>query len=204
MATPSLAAPAFAALTMVVTLGQRGEPARSADVITFRDISAEAGLAFTHVNGASPQKHFVEIMGSGGLFFDFDNDGWIDVFLVDGGSETDPMVARTARHRLFRNRQNGTFEDVTARSGIRHRAYGMGACAGDFDNDGLTDLYITNFGPNALYRNAGSGAFVDVTAKAGVGSPLWSTSCAFVDIDRDDRLDLFVTNYVDLGKDRDR
>src|SRR5688572_2154925 len=190
MATPSLAAPAFAALTMVVTLGQRGEPARSADVITFRDISAEAGLAFTHVNGASPQKHFVEIMGSGGLFFDFDNDGWIDVFLVDGGSETDPMVARTARHRLFRNRQNGTFEDVTARSGIRHREYGMGACAGDFDNDGAVDLYVTNYGPNVLYRNLGGGRFSEVPKAGGTGAPLWSTSCAFTDVDKDSSLDL--------------
>jgi len=198
----SLAAMVLAALTTAaVAAPQRGKPAGE---ILFRDVSHEAGLAFTHVNGASPQKHFVEIMGSGGLFFDSDNDGWIDVLLVDGGSEADSTVDRSARHRLFRNRQNGTFEDVTPRSGIRHREYGMGACAGDFDNDGLTDLYFTNVGPNSLYRNTGGGAFVDVTAKAGVGSPLWSTSCAFVDVDRDGRLDLFVTNYVDMGDDRDR
>jgi hypothetical protein len=199
----ALAAIGFVVLTMTAANAQRGD-AGSTDGVVFRNISREAGLAFTHVNGASPQKHFVEIMGSGGLFFDFDNDGWIDVFLVDGGSEADPNVDRTAQHRLFRNRQNGTFEDVTGRSGIRHREYGMGACAGDFDNDGLTDLYITSFGPNALYRNAGNGAFVDVTTTAGVGSPLWSTSCAFVDVDRDGRLDLFVTNYVDMGMESDR
>jgi hypothetical protein len=180
------------------------QPGRGVADVIYRDISGEARLVFTHVNGASPDKHFVEIMGSGGVFFDFDDDGWIDVFLVDGGSEADPTVALTARHRLFRNRHNGTFEDVTARSGIRHRAYGMGACAGDYDNDGLVDLYITNVGPNQLYRNTGSGVFTDVTVKAGVGSAHWSMSCAFADFDRDGRLDLFVTNYVDMGKERNR
>jgi hypothetical protein len=172
--------------------------------VAFREASREAGLVFTHINGASPEKHFVEIMGSGALFFDFDSDGWLDIFLVDGGSEADPKVARTARHRLYRNRQNGTFEDVTARSGIQNRSYGMGACAGDYDNDGLVDLYITNAGPNQLYRNTGNGVFTDVTLKAGVGSALWSMSCAFADFDRDGRLDLFVTNYVDMGKERNR
>jgi hypothetical protein len=131
-----------------------------------------------------------------GLFFDYDNDGWIDIFLVDGGSVADPAVARQARHRLFRNRGNGTFEDATERSGIRHRDYGMGACAGDYDNDGRIDLYVTNIGPNVLYRNAGNGEFTDVTRAARVGTPLWSTGCAFADLDRDGDLDLFVTNYV--------
>jgi hypothetical protein len=167
----------------------------------FRDVSATAGVSFIHVNGASPAKHFPEIMGSGGLFFDVDDDGWIDIFLVDGGSEASPVVARTARHRLFRNRQNGTFEDITTRSGIRHSNYGMGTCAGDYDNDGRVDLYITNVGANVLYRNTGGGTFADVTAAAGVGSTQWSTSCGFLDFDRDGDLDLFVTNYVTMGKD---
>jgi len=172
------------------------QPPDGSERVLFRDVSQASGLVFTHVNGASPEKHFAETMGSGGLFFDFDHDGWIDVFLVDGGSKADPRVSGTARHRLFHNRGDGSFEDMTAASGIEHLEYGMGVCAGDYDNDGLTDLYITNDGPNVLYRNAGNGAFTDVTATAGVGSPLWSTSCAFVDVDRDGRLDLFVTNYV--------
>lgn len=172
--------------------------------VTFRDIGRDAGITFRHVNGASPAKHFEETMGSGGLFFDADDDGWIDIFLVDGGSIADPAVARTARHRLYRNQRNGTFADITAASGIGHARYGMGACAGDYDNDGRVDLYITNAGPNLLYRNLGGGSFADVTQKAGVGSALWSTSCAFADIDRDGDLDLFVTNYVELGKDRNR
>ena len=162
----------------------------------FRDIAAAAGVGVTHVNGASPDKYFAEIMGSGGLFFDFDDDGWIDIFLVDGGSIADPQVAATARHRLFRNRRNGTFEDVSAQSGIRHREYGMGACAGDYDNDGAVDLYVTNYGPNALYRNVGQGRFTEVPRAGGAGTALWSTSCAFTDVDRDGLLDLFVTNYV--------
>ena len=132
----------------------------------FVDITRQAGITFRHTNGASADKHLVETMGSGGLFFDYDNDGWIDIFLVDGGSLADAAVARRARHRLYRNRGNGTFEDVTERSGIQHREYGMGACAGDYDNDGRPDLYITNFGPNALYRNRGDGTFTDVTATA--------------------------------------
>jgi hypothetical protein len=191
--------PRLAGLPPIIALAlssAAGQPAEAPRPVHFQDAAAAWGLAFTHINGASPDKHFVEIMGSGGLFFDFDNDGWLDVFLVDGGSRADPAVARQARHRLFRNRGGHAFDDVTGRSGIRHRAYGMGACAGDYDNDGLTDLYVTNDGPNVLYRNVGHGAFTDVTAEAGVGSPLWSTSCAFADVDRDGRLDLFVTSYV--------
>ncbi len=163
----------------------------------FVDVSRTSGLVFQHTNGASADKHLVETMGSGGVFFDADNDGWIDIFLVDGGSLADAARARRARHRLYRNRGNGTFEDVTPRSGITTRDYGMGACAGDYDNDGWVDLYVTDYGPNVLYRNRGDGSFADVTSAAGVGSRLWSASCAFTDIDRDGDLDLFVTNYVD-------
>jgi enediyne biosynthesis protein E4 len=168
----------------------------TSDAVVFRDIAAAAGLGITHVNGASPDKYFAEIMGSGGLFFDFDDDGWIDIFLVDGGSIADPRVAASAKHRLYRNRGSGTFEDVTAQSGIRHREYGMGACAGDYDNDGAIDLYVTNYGPNVLYHNAGHGRFTEVPGAGGAGTPLWSTSCAFTDVDKDGYLDLFVTNYV--------
>jgi len=162
----------------------------------FVDIARQAGVAFHHTNGATAEKHVVETMGSGGVFFDYDGDGWIDIFLVDGGSIADAAVARRARHRLYRNRGNGTFEDVTDRSGIQHREYGMGACAGDYDGDGRPDLYITNYGPNTLYRNRGDGTFEDVTATARVGDPRWSTGCAFADLDRDGDLDLWVVNYV--------
>ena len=168
--------------------------------VRFTEVTRESGIAFRHVNGATPEKHLVETMGSGGLFFDYDNDGWIDVFLVDGGSLTDARIASQAKHRLYHNRGNGTFEDVTARSQIQHRDYGMGACAGDYDNDGWIDLYVTNFGPNVLYRNRGDGSFTDVTKAAHVGDPRWSASCAFADLDRDGDLDLFVVNYVDADR----
>ena len=195
------AAACVAAAVLAVGLGaappQQARPAAPAPP-TFRDVAGQAGLDFTNINGASDEKFFPEIIGSGGLFLDFDNDGWIDVFLVDGGSYADPAVAKRARHRLFRNRHNGTFEDVTAASNIGHRGFGMGACAGDIDNDGLIDLYITNVGPNALYRNTGNGKFEEVPKAGGADSSLWSTSCAFVDFDRDGDLDLFVTNYVDI------
>ena len=188
---------AGAAALVLVAAGQASPPA-------FTNVAVTAGITFTHVNGASPERHLPEIMGSGGLFFDYDNDGWTDVFLVDGGSVVDSSVNARAHHRLFRNRGDGTFEDVTARSGIRHTQYGMGACAADYDNDGYVDLYVTNAGTNALYHNngrsAGSGqgaAFADVTQKAGVGSRSFGASCAFADVDRDGFVDLFVVNYVD-------
>ncbi len=116
------------------------------------------------------------------------------------GPLADAALDRRARHRLYHNRGNGTFEDVTDRSGIQHRAYGMGACAGDYDGDGRPDLYITNYGPNALYHNRGGGVFEDVTATAHVGDPRWSTGCAFADLDGDGDLDLWVVNYVDADR----
>jgi hypothetical protein len=170
----------------------------------FEDVTAAAGIDFRHVNGASADHHLQEIMGSGGVFLDYDGDGWIDIFLVDGGSLADRTVNGRARHRLFHNRRNGTFEDVTARSGIVHTHYGMGACAADYDNDGAIDLFVSGAGGNTLYRNnslsTGSGQgplFTDVTAKAGIAPGPFATSCAFADVDRDGFVDLFVTNYVD-------
>ena len=189
--------------TVRVVGGQRATtPAPSEALPRFTNTSPADGLEFRHVNGGTPERHLLEIMGSGGLFFDYNEDGWIDVFLVDGGSLADAKVEASARDRLYRNRGNGTFEDVSASSGIVHAAYGMGACAADYDNDGWTDLYVTAVGPNRLYHNDGGKRFSDVTAKAGVaGSPVFSTSCAFVDIDRDSDTDLFVVNYVDARLD---
>jgi hypothetical protein len=175
-------------------------PAADNPLPQFIDIARLAGVTFHHTSGASADKHLVETMGSGGLFFDYDGDGWIDIFVVDGGSIADVSVAQRAQHRLYRNRGDGTFADVTERSGIRHREYGMGACAGDVDRDGRPDVYITNFGPNVLYRNRGDGTFADVTAAAHVGDPRWSASCAFADLDRDGDLDLWVVNYVDADR----
>ncbi len=170
--------------------------------VQFVNVAASSGIDFMHVNGASADRYLYEIMSGGGLFFDYDNDGWLDVFLVDGGSLVNPAIDKTARHRLYHNRGNGTFEDVSASSGIAHTAYGMGACAADVNNDGWIDLYITSVGLNALYQNNGGKSFTDVTKAAGVaGAPLFSASCAFADVDRDGDVDLFVVNYVDARVD---
>jgi len=177
---------------------------RAQSNVTFENVAKAIGVTFTHVNGASADKYLVETMGSGAAFLDYDNDGWIDLLVVDGGSIAagqgkpgSPKPEAKAGHRLFHNEGKGIFKDVTAASGIVHREYGMGACAGDVDGDGRTDLYITNYGPNTLYRNAGNGVFTDITRTARVGLDGWSTSCAFLDIDRDGDLDLFITNYLD-------
>jgi hypothetical protein len=143
-------------------------------------------------------------MGSGGVLFDYDNDGLIDLFLVDGGSIADATVNNRASHRLYRNVGKGAFKDVSESSGIRHREYGMGACAGDVDNDGRVDLYVTNYGQNELYRNGGNGTFTDITRASNVGAAGWSTSCAFLDMDGDGDLDLFITNYLDAPKSNNR
>ncbi len=189
--------PAAVAAALAVLAVSQAPPAP----LTFINVAPKAGVSFTHVNGASSARHLPEIMSAGGLFFDYDNDGWTDIFLVDSGSLVDPAVNARARHRLFHNRGNGTFEDVTARAGIRHTQYGMGACAADYDNDGFIDLYVTGVGPNALYHNNAGASFADVTQKAGVGSRSFGASCAFADVDRDGFVDLFVVNYVDARLD---
>ncbi|MCS6862714.1 MAG: VCBS repeat-containing protein, partial [Abditibacteriales bacterium] len=164
----------------------------------FVDVAEAVGLNFTHVYGRRRPLTIVETMGSGGAFIDYDNDGWLDVFLVQSGEDFN-AARQKSRSRLFHNRGDGTFEDVTEKAGIVLDGYGMGCCAGDYDNDGFTDLYVTNYGrPNALLRNNGDGTFRDVTHKAGVGGApdLWGTSCAFVDVNHDGWLDLYVVDYV--------
>ena len=167
--------------------------------VSFSNITAQSGINFKHENGASRDKYMPETMGSGVVVLDYDNDGWPDIFFVNGGSFADERVAARARHRLYRNNGNGTFTDVSAASGIGISGFGMGACSADYDNDGFADLYVTSVGSNRLYRNNGAGGFIDVTDKAGVAAGLWSTSCAFGDVDNDGYLDLFVTRYVDFG-----
>lgn len=201
-----LAIAALVAGSTLTLAGQRGAtpaaPARPPDAPGwFVNVASSAGVEFHHVNGASPERHLHEIMSGGGLFFDYDRDGWLDIFLVDGGSLTDRTVAARARHRLFRNRGDGTFTDQTTSANIVHHGYGMGACSADYDNDGYPDLYVTAVGSNTLYRNVGGKSFADVTKTAGVGSASFASSCAFVDIDRDGDVDLFVVNYVDARLD---
>ncbi|HEY7184919.1 MAG TPA: CRTAC1 family protein [Vicinamibacterales bacterium] len=188
----------FGCVAVIAILFTQTSTSQTPSTPQFTNVAAQAGVDFTHVNGASADRHLYEIMSGGGLFLDYDNDGWQDILLVDGGSLTDPAINMRARHRLFDNRGNGSFDDVTASSGITHREYGMGACAADYDNDGWTDVYLTAVGPNALYHNNAGKGFTDVTRTAGVaGAGIFSASCAFTDIDRDGDVDLFVVNYVD-------
>jgi hypothetical protein len=175
----------------------------------FVESAAEAGLTFTHVSGASGRYYIAEEMGAGAALFDYDSDGDLDVFLVQGGplgGDVTPSRGAPPTSRLFRNDLTGPgdgrpalhFTDVTERAGVGLDAYGMGAAVGDYDNDGDLDLFVTTFGPDTLYRNNGNGTFSDVTAEAGVSDPLWSTSATFFDYDRDGNLDLFVANYLDF------
>jgi len=175
----------------------------------FHDIASEAGLNFHHFTGATGEYFMPEIMGSGAALFDYDNDGDLDVYLIQGSPfETGktplfpPPAGTKPGNRLFRNMlsESGriTFVDVTEKAGVGHNGYGMGAATGDYDNDGFLDLYVTNVGGNVLYHNNRDGTFTDVTRAAGVTDGRWSTSAAFLDYDGDGYLDLFVANYVDF------
>ena len=176
----------------------------------FVDVTSQSGLDFTHVNGAAGELLLPEVIGAGGALFDFDNDGDLDVFAVQGSRLSTPGSRQDVRGsggRLFRNDlQAGNdsapgfrFTDVTERSGVNATGYGMGAAAGDIDNDGWVDLYLTNLGSNQLFRNNGNGTFTDITAKSGTDDSRWSTSATFFDYDRDGWLDLFVANYVNFS-----
>jgi hypothetical protein len=175
----------------------------------FTESAESVGLSFTHDNGATGHYYIVEEMGAGGALFDYDNDGDLDVFLVQGGPlgpGEGPSSGTRPSSRLFRNdlkagpdgRPVLHFTDVTERAGVALQAYGMGAAIGDYDNDGDLDLFVSAFGPDTLFRNNGNGTFTDVTSEAGVSDPLWSTSATFFDYDRDGDLDLFVANYLDF------
>src|SRR5918992_1442611 len=175
----------------------------------FVDRAGEWGLVFTYSTGQSGELYMPEIMGGGAALFDYDGDGDLDAFVVQG-HPLKPAPADAGSKgwgRLFRNdlitakgkNPAPRFVDVTEASGIRATGYGMGAATGDYDNDGRMDLYLTNFGPNQLWHNNGDGTFTDVTAAAGVDDPRWSTGATFADLDRDGWLDLFVLNYVDFS-----
>jgi predicted nucleotidyltransferase len=192
----------------VTSCGGSSEPLAApapADSIPFVDAPAKpllvevaerVGLGFVHDRGATGKKYFPETMGGGGGFLDYDGDGDLDVYLVQGGP-LEPSGGEPLPNRLYRNRGDGTFEDVTEGSGAGDTGYGMGCAFGDVDGDGWVDVYVTNFGRNTLLRNRG-GTFEDVTAVAGVGDTGWGASCAFADYDADGDLDLYVVNYLDF------
>ncbi len=169
--------------------------------LRFTDQTQAAGIHFKHTNGASKQKYLPETMGAGGLFFDYNNDGHLDIYLVNSGTlSSDVQSTRHVKHSdvLYRNNTDGTFTDTTAEAGLQqNQGYGIGCLAGDYDNDGDPDLYLTNFGKNQLFRNNGDATFTDVTSQAGVADGSWSVSASFGDFNLDGYLDLYVTNYLD-------
>jgi len=179
--------------------------------VRFTDVTLAAGLTFQHTMGDDKMSNIVEATGVGCAWLDFDGDGWLDIYLVNGAhleGVSDPRAPDKERlsgasDRLYRNRGDGTFEDVTEQVGLAAGDYGMGVAVADYDNDGRRDIYVTNYGPNRLYRNLGQGKFEEVAAAAGVDDPGFGVGCAFADVDGDGQLDLFVGNYLDYVPDFD-
>jgi hypothetical protein len=192
----------FALAAAATVAGAGGGPAATS-AVTFRDVTQQSGIHFTHNNGAFGKKFLPETLGPGVAFIDYDSDGWPDIFLVNG---TD-WPGHTQKHttpKLYHNNHDGTFTDVTHKAGLDVEMYGMGVVVGDYDNDGFDDLFITTLGQSRLFHNNGNGTFTDVTQKAGLNGPReLSTSAAWVDYDKDGRLDLVVGNYVQWSQESD-
>jgi len=177
------------------------QDARRPPKIEFVDVAAKAGLVTrTEAGGEKNKKYIIETTGSGAAFFDYDADGWPDIFLVNGTTLDNPSGLSAPKSQLYHNNHDGTFKNVTQQSGIGLTGWGQGVCAGDYDNDGHTDLYVTFWGHSVLLHNNSDGTFTDVTKKAGLwrAEPQWETGCAFVEYDHSGRLSLFVAQYVDL------
>ena len=169
--------------------------------VQFVDATLAAGITFRHVDGRTGGKFLIETLGSGALFFDFDVDGHLDLYIVNA-THIPPPVGEKPSHthlpqnRLYRNNGDGTFSDITDSAGVGDIGYGVGCASADVNNDGYPEIYVTNYGPNRLYYNNGDGTFTDVTQRAGVGDERWGTSCAFLDYDLDGDVDLYVVNYM--------
>jgi enediyne biosynthesis protein E4 len=174
--------------------------------VTFVDVGREAGLNVPNVWGAVDRKRYIiEAKGSGLAFFDYDNDGWLDIYLTNGTRlDTNWPAGKTPTSHLYKNNRDGTFTDVTAKSGLARTGWQTGVCVGDYDNDGCDDLFCTFWGQNILFHNNGDGTFTDITRKAGLSSEQirWGAGSCWLDYDRDSRLDLFVCNYIKLGPEK--
>jgi len=177
------------------------QSATAAAPVTFTEVPArESGINWVHNNAMSAQRYLPETVGAGCAFFDYDNDGWMDVYLVNSGPSDFYAPKPSPKNALYRNNRDGTFTDVTEKAGVAGETFGMGVAAGDYDGDGWQDIYVTGYGRNILYRNNRDGKFTDVTDKAGVSAPGWSTCATWFDYDKDGRLDLFVSSFVLYNK----
>src|SRR6266571_6683711 len=188
-----------AAPPSVVTVDSRNTNAKL--IAHFTDTAHQAGLTTPVIfGGENTKEYIIETTGTGVAIFDYDSDGWPDIFVVNGATLEQLPSGKSPTSHLYHNNHDGTFTDVTAKAGLIHAGWGQGVCVGDYDNDGFDDLFVTYFGKNVLYHNNGNGAFTDVSEKAGVAGngKRWNTGCSFVDYDRDGKLDLFVANYIDL------
>jgi hypothetical protein len=172
--------------------------ARSETAPLFVEVPPDkSGIAWTHTNAMSPDRHLPETMGPGVAFFDYDNDGWMDIFLVNSGESDFYRPEKPLRNALYKNNRDGTFTDVTEKAGVAGgKSFGMGVAVGDYDNDGWSDLFVTAYGRSTLYHNNGDGTFADVTEKAGLVFPNWATSAVWFDYNNDGLLDLFVCSFV--------
>jgi hypothetical protein len=166
--------------------------------------SSASGITWRHVNGRSAEYYLPETTGAGCAFLDYDNDGWMDIYLLNSGTCDFFTPSQRLRNALYRNNRDGTFTDVTERAGVSGGGYGMGAAVGDYNGDGWPDLYVTQYGHSILYRNNGDGTFTDVTEKAGVAAPGWASSAVWFDYDNDGRLDLFVCRFVEFEKSKNK
>jgi len=180
----------------LIASAQTSQAPKSQSSVTFRDITQQSGIRFVHNNAAFGKKYLPETMGPGVAFIDYDNDGWPDIFLVNG-TNWPSQPSKHSTPKLYHNNHDGTFTDVTSKAGLDIELFGMGAAVGDYDNDGFDDLFVTALGQSRLFHNNGNGTFTDVTQKAGLAGPKeFSTSAAWVDYDKDGKLDLVVANYV--------
>src|ERR1700747_1673553 len=195
-----LAVVGFILLSGLLLCAQQSKAAPPGPIANFTDIAEKAGLTSQNIfGGVDTKKYIIETTGNGVAIFDYENDGWPDIFLVNGTRLHGFPAGKAPTNRLYRNNHDGTFTDVTAKAGLTATGWGQGVCVGDYDNDGGEDLYVTYYGKNRLYHNR-HGTFEEVADPAGVAGDgkTWGSGCAFVDYDRDGQLDLVVANYANF------